>query len=85
MKLFKVKWDFREEHGSNGEARFLFHKFFVMRSQNTKSKGERRFSTRRNSLRAYSKITSGFYEHLLHTYFVKNTQRNPAMLMFFAS
>ncbi len=36
-------------------------------------------------LRAYSKITSGFYEHLLHTYFVKNTHRNPAMLVFFAA
>ncbi len=35
-------------------------------------------------LRACSKITSGFYEHLLHTYFVENTHRNPAMLVFFA-
>ncbi len=36
-------------------------------------------------LRAYSKITSGFYEHLLHTYFVKNTHRILAMLVSFAA
>ncbi|MCF6333421.1 MAG: hypothetical protein L3J11_09075 [Draconibacterium sp.] len=39
----------------------------------------------RMKLRACSKITSGFYEHLLHTYFVKTTHRNPAMLVFFAA
>jgi len=38
----------------------------------------------RKVLRVCSKITSGFYKHLLHTCFVKNTHRSPAMIAFFA-
>ncbi len=32
-KLFKVKWDFREEQvGFSGEARFLFHSYKIKNS-----------------------------------------------------